>query len=44
MMYSIRERTIQVAQNSGHATARSSIPGGNVNGVKTELHVFRKGQ
>ena len=26
----------------GHATARGSIPGGN--GIKTELHVHRKGQ
>ena len=38
---------VELAWRSGsvmdcHATARSSIPGGN--GVFTELHVLRKGQ
>ena len=41
------EITVELAWPSGsvidcHATARDSIPTGN--GVKTELHVLRKGQ
>ena len=42
-----KKQTVELAWLSGsvmdcHATARGSIPGGN--GVKTELHVLRKGQ
>ena len=46
-MLSVPKFTYVLAWRSGsvmdcHATARGSIPSGN--GVKTELHVLRKGQ